>query len=319
MYNSLFVFNIAFVRKIIFFIGCALLALTSKAQFNQDWGFHAGMSTYMGDIAGPNEATQIQAARVEYVLGGFYRYRMSSRIYVKGALSYGRISGKDEYSKDPQKIARNLSFRTSLYELAATAEYHLIDIKDFGGTGRYNTFFNVYAFLGVGATYFVPTAQRDNGEWVKLQPLQTEGESYSQITPIIPFGIGTHMTFDRKWRLGLELGARPTTTDWLDDIHDTYLTEEQYNAAEPLTQEMYRRVNQQYVDDAIADGIVDWVEGYEPGGFGKTRGGAEGVDWYFFGTASVSWLIRGKSNFYRARYHFAKGHRYKKRRSRAKF
>ncbi len=43
----------------------------------------------------------------------------------------------------------------------------------------------------------------------------------------------------------------PTFTDWLDDIHDTYMTEAQFEAADPLAQEMSNRVNYEYVDDAI--------------------------------------------------------------------
>ncbi|MEQ9063218.1 MAG: DUF6089 family protein [Vicingaceae bacterium] len=307
------------MRKIVTIVFALGLFHFANGQFNQDYGFHLGMATHMGDIGGPNEPAQIQASRIEYVIGGFYRYKFASKFYAKGALSYGRISGADSYSKDPVKIARNLSFRTTLIEVAGTVEYHFLDIKDFGGTGRYNTFLNVYVFAGIGVTHFTPMAETDGGEWVKLQPLKTEGVDYGQITPIIPFGIGSHMTFDRKWRVGVEIGARPTFTDYLDDVHDKYMTEEQFNASEPLAQEMYNRVNDQYVEDAIASGIVNWAEGYEMGGFGKTRGGNKADDWYFFGTASVSWLIRGKSNFYRAKYSFAKGHRYKKRRSRAKF
>ena len=319
LHYSSFVFNIAIVRKLITFVFSIALVLAAKAQFNQDYGIHIGLATHMGDIGGPNEPTRIQASRMEYVVGGFYRYRLTPKFFVKGSLSYARISGADSYSKDPVKIARNLSFRTTLYELAGTIEYHIIDIKDFGGTGRYNTFFNTYVFAGLGVAYFDPMAQRDNGDWVHLQPLMTEGVDYSQITPVVPFGVGAHMTFDRKWRLGIELGARPTFTDYLDDVHDKYLTTAQKAAADPLTVEMSRRVNDQYVKDAISSGIVDWPTGYTMGGPGQTRGGAKSNDWYFFGTANVSWLIRGKSNFYRARYHFAKGHRYKKRRSRAKF
>jgi hypothetical protein len=161
-------------------------------------------------------------------------------------------------------------------------------------------------------TYFEPMAQRDNGEWVKLRPVQTEGQKYGSFTPAFPIGVGAHFTFNRKWRIGAELGYRFTLTDYLDDVSDKYLEDNEYDS--DLQAEMGNRQNYEYYDSR---------PDLFPEGYGRTGGGIRGNpevnDAYFFGTVNVGFLIKGKSNFYRARYQFTRGRKHKKRRARAKF
>ena len=57
----------------------------------------------------------------------------------------------------------------------------------------------------------------------------------------------------------------------------------------------------------------------EGGSLGGVRGGPDDNDYYLFGTVNVGFLIRGKSNFYRAKYQYTRGRGKKKRRARAKF
>lgn len=290
-----------------------LVCVGLKAQYNTDWGFMAGIATHLGDVGGQDVSKRVQMSRANPAIGIFYRYKMSNSFSVKGSFMYGQISGADSLSEQPDKIARNLSFKNNLFELAGTFEYHFVNIKDFGGTGRYNTFFNMYLFAGAGVVYHDPMAQTSSGEWVKLRPLQTEGVEYGNIAFSFPLGIGSHITFDRKWRLGLELGVRPTTTDFLDDVHDTYLSDDALGE-DPLRDEMSNRSLQEYIDDN-----EDYFGRNYRMGDGGIRGGPKSDDWYFFGTANVSWLIKGKSNFYRSRYNYSKSRKRRKRRSRAKF
>ena len=277
-----------------------------------------GMSTYRGDISKEIGNNPVAGSRVNPTLGAYYRYKMSSLFSFRGQIQWGRISGDDKNTEDPGRRARNLHFRSDLFEFAGIAEVHVLDIKDFGRTGRYNVFFNVYGFTGIAITYFEPMAKTDAGEWVKLRPLMTEGKSYENITPAIPIGVGSHFTFDRKWRLGAEVGFRFTLTDYLDDISQNYLTWEEYEEVEPLTYEMSVRYDYDYIasrPDVFPDGY-----GTPAGGKGGgVRGSDNTLDSYLFATANVGFLLRGKSNFYRARYQFTKGRTHKKRRARAKF
>ena len=301
------------MRKWLFILLALSFAIPSNAQFNQDWGVQLGVATGRTDISKQTGHNPLAGSKPFATFGFYYRYRFGSLISVKGQLQWGRISGSDKDAVDPARIARNLSYRTDLFELSGTVEFHAIDIKDFGRTGRYNVFFNAYGFVGLGFTYFEPMAQRDNGEWVKLRPLMTEGQAYQPYTPIFPLGIGSHFTFNRKWRLGAELGYRFTLTDYLDDVHGNYLLNDEYTS--DLQEEMANRRDYDY----IASRPDLFPDGYAQGAGGGIRGGDGANDSYFFGTVNVGLMIRGKSNFYKAKYQFTRGRKHKKRRARAKF
>jgi hypothetical protein len=306
------------MRKVSIILVALFFAISSEAQFNQDWGLILGVGTHLGDINKAAGQNPLGASKANPTFGAYYRYKFSSLFSARGQVQWGRISGADKNADDPPRIARNLSFRTDLIEFAGIGEFHAIDIKDFGRTGRYNVFFNLYGFLGVAMTYYDPMAQRDNGEWVKLRPLQTEGQSYSMFTPAFPIGIGSHFTFNRKWRIGAELGYRFTLTDYLDDVSGEYLTWEEYEKGDPLTYEMAVRTDYDYINsrpDLFPDGYASPSGGRSAG----IRGSSEVKDSYFWGTVNVGMMIRGKSNFYKARYQFTRGRKHKKRRARAKF
>src|SRR5690606_4458195 len=101
-----------------------------------------------------------------------------------------------------------------------------------------------------------------DGQWYALQPLQTEGVSYSKINFSIPAGIGFYYTIDRKYRLGLELGWRTTFTDYIDDISDKYVVQ-----TDPLTAQLANK-NTQEIIDAIepVEGLpMPSIHTYEPG------------------------------------------------------
>ncbi len=281
------------------------------AQYNVDYGVMVGLSSHLGDIGGPGaDPTTIQFSRANPALGFFYRYRMSNLISLKGNLIWGRISGADSLAEDIGRQARNLHFRNDIYELSVTGEIHFLSIKDFGRTGRYNVFFNSYVFLGVGLAYHEPKAEI-NGEWVNLREFTTEGVDYSNLIPTFPFGLGAHFTFGRKWRLGAELGLRYTGFDYLDDVSTDYSA---YSTLSPESQALSYRSNQDFLDENI-------LQDYQKNGPGETspRGSDESDDMYMFATANLSFMIRGKSNFYRSRYNYARGRKRKRRKSRAKF
>lgn len=301
------------MRKAVLIIVSVLLGLTSEAQFNQDYGVIVGVATHRGDINSTGGFFGGSAASP--TIGGYYRYKFSSLISARGQLQWARLTGDDKNADEVARQVRNLNFRTTLIEIAAIGEVHILDIKDFGSTGRYNVFFNVYGFAGVAMTYYNPQGQRpSNDEWVDLRPLQTEGEKYSSWTPAFPIGVGAHFTFNRKWRLGAELGYRFTLTDYLDDVSGNYLTTAEYESGDPLTYEMAVKVDQD-----LANQNPDLFPQPYPGAGGGVRGGPDANDSYFFGTVNVGFLIRGKSNFYRAKYQYSRGRGKKRRRQRAKF
>lgn len=313
-------FNIfAIMRKNVYIL--AFLLITSVSGFSQyrvDYGFSVGASNYLGEMGG-GEGTRrggIVDMKLNYTrwnVGGFYRYRISNRFGVKGALNYIRLSGDDSKTNNPGRKGRNLNFKNDMLELAAHLELYIYKVNDVGRTGRYSTDFNLYLFGGAGLFYSNPKGELD-GKWYALQPLETEGVSYGRFNFSIPAGLGFYYTIDRKYRLGMELGWRTTFTDYIDDVSDKYVAH-----TDPLAAQLANKTTQAVINsiEPVEGEPFPAVSTYRPG---KKRGDPEHNDSYATVTVNFSWAIRGRSNFYRAKHNWVLGkNKRRRRKSRAKF
>jgi hypothetical protein len=137
--------------------------------------------------------------------------------------------------------------------------------------------FNVFAFAGVGLLYMNPRAERQNGEKVALQPLQTEGTKYSRFQPVIPYGLGVKYMVDPFFNVVVEGGYRMTFTDHLDDV-----SIERYpdpaSLKSDLSREMSDRRRERDPDYPILPGL------------GK-RGNPENNDGYFLLNVKVQYYL----------------------------
>lgn len=301
------------------FIICFILFTTtiSKAQWLWDYGFALGVSNYLGDIGGKEKTRRdfvadMKMAKTRWNVGGFARYKVHQKFSVKLALDYLRIEGDDKLSSNPARNARNLNFRNDIFDLAVTGQVFFYEDNDLGNTYRYRNGFRAYFFAGVGAYYSNPKTL-DGG--VALRPLKTEGVSYSPVGINIPAGIGFYFTFHKKHRIGYELNYRTTFTDYLDDVSGNYADPSGMSA-----------------EGAALSNRTDEVSGLDPNftknfGYdsksatGNKRGDKTHKDGYMTMSLSYSYVLRGKSSFYRGRYghFFGKHKRGKIRKIRAKF
>ena len=299
---------------ILIFVLC--LTTTSKAQWLWDYGFSLGVSNYLGDIGGKEKTRRdfvadMKMAKTRWNVGGFARYKVHQKVSVKLALDYLRIEGDDKLSSNPGRNGRNLNFRNDMFDLAVTGQVFFYEDNDLGNTYRYRNGFRAYFFAGVGGFYSNPKTL-DGG--VKLRPLQTENRRYSPIGINIPAGVGFYFTFHKKHRIGYELNYRTTFTDYLDDVSGDY--------ADPSTQSaeaaaLGNRTGELNLDPAFAKNF-----GFDnETGIGNKRGDKTHKDGYMTMSLSYSYVLRGKSSFYRGRYghFFNKRRRGKVRKIRAKF
>lgn len=298
------------------FIVCFILFTTTvtKAQWLWDYGFALGVSNYLGDIGGKEKTRRdfvadMKMAKTRWNVGGFVRYKVHPKLSVKLALDYLRIEGDDKLSSNPARNARNLNFRNDMFDLAVTGQVFFYEDNDLGNTYRYRNGFRAYFFAGVGAYYSNPKTL-DGG--VKLRPLHTEGVSYSPVGINIPAGIGFYFTFHKKHRIGYELNYRTTFTDYLDDISGNY----------PDDPSMSGDPNLSLRTPELGVTITDENAGlYKSHDWGEKRGDKTHKDAYMTMSLSYSYVLRGKSSFYRGRYghFFGKRKRGKIRKIRAKF
>lgn len=295
---------------------CFILLTTTvtKAQWLWDYGFAIGVSNYLGDIGGKEKTRRdfvadMKMAKTRWNVGGFVRYKVHQKLSVKLALDYLRIEGDDKLSSNPARNARNLNFRNDMFDLAVTGQVFFYEDNDLGNTYRYKNGFRAYFFAGIGAYYSNPKTL-DGG--VALRPLHTEGVSYSPVGINIPAGIGFYFTFHKKHRIGYELNYRTTFTDYLDDISGNYPDDPSMSGDPSLslrTPELGVTITE---ENAGLYNSHDW---------GQKRGDKTHKDAYMTMSVSYSYVLRGKSSFYKGRYgnFFNKRKRSKIRKIRAKF
>jgi hypothetical protein len=299
---------------ILLFVLC--LTTVSKAQWLWDYGFNLGVSNYLGDIGGKEKTRRdfvadIKMSKTRWNVGGFARYKLKPKVSVKLALDYLRIEGDDKLSSNPARNARNLNFRNDMFDLALTGEYFFYEDNDLGNTYRYRNGFRAYIFAGVGGFYSNPKANKD-GTWTKLRPLTTEGVRYSAVGVNIPAGIGFYFTIHKKHRIGYEMNYRTTFTDYLDDISGNYPDDPSQSGDPSLS---LRTGELKPVITKENAGL------YKSHDWGEKRGDKSHKDGYMTMSFSYSYVIRGKSSFYRGRYghFFGKRGGRKMRKIRAKF
>ena len=181
------------------------------------------------------------------------KYYLSTQLTFIPRLGYARFSAADASQGDP---LRNLSFRSDVYYASLNMEfdfYHFVV--------RSPRKFWPYLIGGIGAMRFDPKAEL-NGEYIALQPLQTEGDSYSRFSAIVPVGTG----FWYKVVEGLEIGAEftwtLTFTDYLDDVSGNYVDNDFLNGnAALLADRTYETGN---IPTNSSDG-VHWADGSQRG------------------------------------------------------
>ncbi len=172
-----------------------------------------GSSTYYGELSNPGTLVKFQPN----VNVGIQTY-VSPRINLRAELNWFVLQGSDAQANNIGRKLRDLSFRSSCFELSATGAINL-----FSNGNRYyrRPSVNIYAFTGIGLLYFNPKADY-KGKSYALEPLHTEGVSYSRVVPVIPIGLGFRIKTGPNTNIVFEGGYRKTFTDYLDDVSNKY-------------------------------------------------------------------------------------------------
>lgn len=302
------------MRKLILLISILSLPSLAGAQYLWDFGGQAGAANYLGEMGGKdktrrNFVSDMKLSKTEFTVGAFARYKFNPLLAAQLGVNWVRIEGADYTSTNPGRVGRNLSFQNNIVELALTGQVYFYEVPDVGHTYQYRNDFKMYAFAGVAGYYHNPRTFY-NGEWVNLQPLETEGVHYSKFGVSIPVGLGFYFTVNKRHRIGWEFNWRTTFTDYLDDVSTVYADPAQLTSAEAIA--LANRRNE--LGDKA--GVPD-EKNYTPG---SKRGDPSHNDSYLSTSITYSYVLRGRSSFYRSKYgSIFKHKKYKKRKIRAKF
>jgi hypothetical protein len=286
------------LRFFILFTAFSILTLSAqKKEASLDFGLFLGATNYMGDFT---KGSMPVMGETKPAGGLVARYNYGPYLTFKGTALYGRIQGGDyNFSDDVGRRRRNLSFRSDIVEFSVQGEWN---IRGYENT-RTSYAWTPFLFGGVSVFRFNPKAQFNyvdglhdpslrvqNGDWVELQPLGTEGQEttkfndkrrYTLTQVSIPFGVGAKWQLDDNWALGFEFGLRKTFTDYLDDVSTIYVDDLYVlGASGPLALAMKDRsleVNQMKFEN------------------NEARGGAGGKDWYMMTGLTITYRILGGS------------------------
>jgi hypothetical protein len=275
------------VKKLIISAGLLILPALSFAQYNWEFGINTGAANYLGDMGGKeltrrDFVSDIKMSQTRLTAGAFARYKINSMFWVRSSANWVRISGDDKLSSNAGRNGRNLNFRNDMYELYAQGQFVFYHIYDIQNNYKSPTSFDAYIGLGAGAVWHNPKASY-NGDWVALRDLTTEGKRYTLATAIIPASAGFTFTFNKQYRIGMDLTWRTAFSDYLDDVSSRYV--DPATLPNALAIELANRTDELPVSAAFA-------ENYTPG---NKRGDATHNDSYLTSTVDFSYVMRSKS------------------------
>jgi hypothetical protein len=256
-----FIFKIVLISLLVILTSSTVNAQIENFRSRSELGFMVGGSYYIGDL---NKYEHFNNTNLSF--GLIYRFHVNSRLALRGTLRYGTIEGYDSESGKADQIARNLSFESSIFEVAGGLEFNYVNYK----LGNKEYFFTPYMFIDIGVFKMDPQTDY-KGEMVSLQNIGTEGQN-SELTSenaypltqlVVPFGIGFKINLGKRAAVSLEYGIRKTFTDYLDDVgKGDYL-----NAAELAQQNGNIAAN-------LSDRSSSEIQ------MTGSRGNAETKDWY---------------------------------------
>lgn len=169
-------------------------AFSAQAQ-KSEVGFGLGTFNYTGDLARSYDILNSRPAATV-----FYRANMSKVVSLRAGLTAGNVAASDKRPIDAFAEKRDAGFSIFLMEASTVMEYHFMNWRD----DKHIMRFTPYLFGGLGI--------------FGISGNENKPASYSNVQGVIPFGIGAKYIIHPKWYVALELGARKTFFDYLDNV-----------------------------------------------------------------------------------------------------
>lgn len=251
----------------------------SHAQY-LEYGVGLGTSFYWGDLNAPDFGTNVGNAHL--AVQAMAKLNFSKYLAVKGNLLYGSLSGDDSRSFLEWQKQRNLNFNSSLLEVSVLGEFHL-----FGYNFGEDNPLSPYITAGLGVFYFNPKTTFQ-GSTVALQPLGTEGQGlpgfadkYSRVALAIPFGGGLKFQLTNTMNIAMDVLARKTFTDYIDDVSTNYVAFDELAAGNGL------------LAAQLGNRIGEYLGQSEPVSLptGSQRGGKDITDYYFTAMVTLTFKL----------------------------
>lgn len=168
------------------------------------------------------------------------------------------------------RYERNLSFRSTIFEVSLVSEFHPRYFKNYS-KGQKLPKVSPYLLGGIGYFTFNPQAKLE-GKLTNLKPLNTEGQGFAEYPDRKPYklkqinfpvGAGVKYKFNDFINLSAECVYRILNTDYLDDVSTNYIDKnvfQKYFAGDQLSQALLLHFRQNELNPALTS-IPDDVRG----------------------------------------------------------
>lgn len=204
------------MKKLAFFTLLLSISCTLHAQRYVEIGGFIGVANYQGDLS----QDPIEFGATKFSVGGLVRYHYSNKLYFKGNVYAGQISGNDA-NADPEStlFERGWSMTANLLEVSINAEWLPLAKPRFNDVGIFRPQINPYLFVGIGSNFLDKELEfGDNPPPGRFgQVAYPELEDTNNFL-IVPIGGGLRFDFTQWSTLGFEWGWRYTNTDYIDGI-----------------------------------------------------------------------------------------------------
>jgi hypothetical protein len=259
-----------------------------EAQKHHEAGISFGVANYYGDL----QTKVLPSSDYRPMIGVSYKMFMTPQVGLRFGAAVTTISAADSLSDIRAHYLRNLSFESRIVEVHAGVEYNFWPID------RVRSKISPYVFAGIGVFYSNPYTRGLDGKNVYLRALSTEGQglpsypdrkTYSNFNVSFPFGAGMKFLVNKTMVISGEVGIRPTTTDYLDDVSKSYV-----NLDTLVKYKGMQAAKLSYRGNTA----VGWDGNYVT--YTNKRGDSRANDWMWFGgiTVSIYFNTSGNSRTY---------------------
>jgi hypothetical protein len=186
----------------------SLFIFTASFAQNLEAGFGIGVQAYRGDI---NSTIPSTLRQLQPVINVFGRYHFTEKWAMRGQIGFGKLYADEKrFGPDSTKIARGMSFNSSIVEIGLMPEWRPFRIGNV----------ELYLFSGVSALFFNANPnfnEADNG--LSKEKVAADKEaSYPKATVAVPLGGGLQWLPNETFAIGLEASGRATLSDYIDGI-----------------------------------------------------------------------------------------------------
>lgn len=261
-----------------------LMATADPAQAQRyykstEYGVGVGVSQYFGDL-NPNYGFK----HIRPAYAALYKKNFNPYISLSGTATYTDVGYKDAYSPIEYQRQRNLSFTSSIIEVAAMGEFNFFWFE----TGDKQRRVTPFLTLGVAGFYYNPMVVY-NSKAYSLKDLGTEGQNtaaykdrkYSNFGIAFPVGAGVKWWLSPGVNMSFHVLNRFTVNDYIDDVSQTYVGVDRFEQVPGVPT----------ISSILQDPSAR-MDGLKMGQAGNKRGDASTKDQYLIAQLSITFQLK---------------------------